>query len=74
MRVELKAGSFVIEINTSGTLYLRTSKREVFAARDQRITWRSHHKVLKPGEGIWSGWGWEIAYSRLEAVEAISGG
>lgn len=69
MQLALKVDHREIEVNTGGSLWLRTTFREVHVTRDlpgaplwPRLESEGKHS------GVWSGFGWRLAYDRPEGA------
>ena len=73
MLLALKLDHREIEINTGGSLWLRTTFREVHITRVYGAPmWPYLERVGKFG-GVWTGFGWEVSFDRPEGAPATTG-
>jgi len=69
MQLAMKLDQREIEINTGGSLWMRTTFREVHVTRDrQGAPWWPHLESDGQDSGLWSGFGWQVAYNRPEGA------
>lgn len=62
MQLAVKVDHREIEGNTGGSLWLRTTFREVHVTRDPGGPLWPHLEQVGAHAGIWSGFGWRVAY------------
>ena len=53
-----------MEFNTAGSLWLRTTFREVHITRAEGAPWWPRREFVSKDEGLLFGFGWQVAYSR----------
>jgi hypothetical protein len=73
MHLALKMDHREIDIDTSGSLWLRTTFREVYITRDQSGSFWPHIERTGKLAGVWRGFGWEVSFDRAEGAPMLPG-
>ena len=69
MQLAMKLDQREIEINTGGSLWMRTTFQEVHITRDAPgAPWWPHLERADRDSGIWTGFGWQVAYDRPQGA------
>lgn len=55
-----------VEINTGGSLWVRTTGIEVHIAWSSDGPWWPHFEAVAAGSGMWTGLGFTVTFSRPE--------
>lgn len=61
-----------IEINTGGTLWLKTTYREIFIAREPRVPFWPHLERYGKHGGMWTGFGFEVSFDRAGGAPVLA--
>lgn len=73
MQLALKLDHREIEIKTGGSLWLKTTYREVYITREPRAPIWPHLERTGKDSGIWTGFGWEVSFDRPEGAPVLPG-